>query len=242
MVSDVGRTESEDAQRTHRFRPAWLDRGRKRLFEIAHRRGFERDVGLERAAPQIDVSHCVCGRPALQTSHDAGFVGRRLVRAAARMPKSTMRLCFGRTSEMVAYLQQTHRREVSVRKIRPDDGRALHVRRQAGRLGDDRQPDHGAASGDRRCYRKAPATCWSPHELAQHWFGDDVTMSDWSNGWINEGFATYYHQLWGEKDRGEAIVRIRSLSGATNLLCGNRSATIARSSTTSTPTRSSSST
>ena len=42
------------------------------------------------------------------------------------------------------------------------------------------------------------------HELAQHWFGDDVTMSDWSNAWINEGFATYYHQLWGEKDQGEA--------------------------------------
>jgi aminopeptidase N len=42
------------------------------------------------------------------------------------------------------------------------------------------------------------------HELAQQWFGDDVTMSDWSNGWINEGFATYYHQLWGEHDLGEA--------------------------------------
>jgi aminopeptidase N len=42
------------------------------------------------------------------------------------------------------------------------------------------------------------------HELAQHWFGDDVTMSDWSNAWINEGFATYYHQLWGEEDNGEA--------------------------------------
>jgi aminopeptidase N len=42
------------------------------------------------------------------------------------------------------------------------------------------------------------------HELAQHWFGDDVTMADWSNGWINEGFATYYHQLWGENDNGEA--------------------------------------
>jgi aminopeptidase N len=41
------------------------------------------------------------------------------------------------------------------------------------------------------------------HELAQEWWGDDVTMADWSNAWINEGFATYFHQLWGEKDLGE---------------------------------------
>jgi aminopeptidase N len=34
------------------------------------------------------------------------------------------------------------------------------------------------------------------HELAQQWFGDDVTMSDWSNEWINEGFATYFDELW----------------------------------------------
>ncbi|HTU81884.1 MAG TPA: M1 family metallopeptidase [Candidatus Acidoferrales bacterium] len=38
------------------------------------------------------------------------------------------------------------------------------------------------------------------HELAQQWFGDDVTMSDWSNVWINEGFATYFDELWtGER-------------------------------------------
>ncbi|HVA29444.1 MAG TPA: M1 family aminopeptidase [Candidatus Baltobacteraceae bacterium] len=37
------------------------------------------------------------------------------------------------------------------------------------------------------------------HELAQQWWGDDVTMADWSNAWINEGFATYFDELW----RGE---------------------------------------
>lgn len=40
------------------------------------------------------------------------------------------------------------------------------------------------------------------HELAHQWFGDLVTCRDWSNGWLNEGFATYFEQLWGEHDRG----------------------------------------
>ncbi len=40
------------------------------------------------------------------------------------------------------------------------------------------------------------------HELAHQWFGDLVTCRDWSNGWLNEGFATYFERLWGEHDRG----------------------------------------
>ncbi|HLZ58933.1 MAG TPA: M1 family aminopeptidase [Ktedonosporobacter sp.] len=41
------------------------------------------------------------------------------------------------------------------------------------------------------------------HELAHQWFGDLVTCRDWSNGWLNEGFATYFDQLFREHDRGE---------------------------------------
>ncbi len=36
------------------------------------------------------------------------------------------------------------------------------------------------------------------HELAQHWYGDDATMADWADIWLNEGFATYYDELWTE--------------------------------------------
>lgn len=41
------------------------------------------------------------------------------------------------------------------------------------------------------------------HELAHQWFGDLVTCRDWSNGWLNEGFATYFNELWVEHDKGE---------------------------------------
>ncbi|HEY9085540.1 MAG TPA: M1 family aminopeptidase [Candidatus Tyrphobacter sp.] len=40
------------------------------------------------------------------------------------------------------------------------------------------------------------------HELAHQWFGDLLTCRDWSQAWLNEGFATYFECLWREEDLG----------------------------------------
>jgi aminopeptidase N len=40
------------------------------------------------------------------------------------------------------------------------------------------------------------------HELAHQWFGDLLTCRDWSHGWLNEGFATYFELIWQEFNEG----------------------------------------
>jgi aminopeptidase N len=50
---------------------------------------------------------------------------------------------------------------------------------------------------------------WDPeslvvHELAHQWFGDLVTCQDWSQGWLNESWATLCEALWWEHTRSAA--------------------------------------
>jgi len=42
------------------------------------------------------------------------------------------------------------------------------------------------------------------HENAHQWFGDSVSVANWRDVWLNEGFATYSEWLWSEAKHGQS--------------------------------------
>ncbi|HEX3468462.1 MAG TPA: M1 family metallopeptidase, partial [Candidatus Elarobacter sp.] len=55
---------------------------------------------------------------------------------------------------------------------------------------------------DERAHLDFSADSLVSHELAHQWFGDLVTCRDWSQAWLNEGFASYFEAVWFEAKEG----------------------------------------
>lgn len=56
------------------------------------------------------------------------------------------------------------------------------------------------------------------HEITHQWFGNLITCKDWSNLWLNEGFATYYTHLYEEHKFGTDEMRFRLYLDALDII------------------------
>ena len=56
---------------------------------------------------------------------------------------------------------------------------------------------------DARAEVDSPSEGLVAHETAHQWFGDLLTCEDWSNAWLNEGFADYFTALYARSAHGE---------------------------------------
>lgn len=56
------------------------------------------------------------------------------------------------------------------------------------------------------------------HEIAHSWTGDQVTMNNWEDFWLNEGFTTFIERQVSARLYGGDFAKVEALLGNTSLV------------------------
>lgn len=73
----------------------------------------------------------------------------------------------------------------------------------SGMIVDDADVGYALETQSRPFYPFGTDTSTLVHEMAHQWYGDSVTLIDWHDIWLAEGFATYAEWLWESAHGGD---------------------------------------
>ena len=73
----------------------------------------------------------------------------------------------------------------------------------------DDAPDVGYAleTQTKPAFDRAPDDATLLHELSHQWYGDAVTLRQWPDIWLHEGFATWSEWIWAERHGGQTAAQ-----------------------------------
>jgi aminopeptidase N len=74
----------------------------------------------------------------------------------------------------------------------------------SGMIIDDADVGYALETQSRPFYPFGTGTSTLVHEMAHQWYGDSVTLTDWHDIWLAEGFATYAEWMWSATHGGDS--------------------------------------
>jgi aminopeptidase N len=135
-----------------------------------------------------------------------------------RVFHSSIRLLGGRRIPVWSFVQRALPPQLRARRLLPRIIRfeeryfGPYPMRSVGLVAPRLDVGYALETQDRPVFPGPVGTTTLVHELAHQWYGDSVTLRDWVDIWLNEGFATYAEWLWGGAHGGPSpAARFRSL-------------------------------
>jgi aminopeptidase N len=119
-----------------------------------------------------------------------------------RVYHSTMRTTTGRRIPVWSFVAPklgslAHARALVPRVVRFEERRfGPYPFTSTGIVVQDLRVGYALETQNRPTFDGSPGDGTIVHELAHQWYGDSVSVRDWQDIWLNEGFATYAAALW----------------------------------------------